>query len=80
MDQDRARALLAGERAWLQRLLRAETDQPRPLAYRPRVALRLGGTRALTRVAHAGPIQEPTLEKGATDELQQRSPPGADNP
>ena len=51
MDQARARALLAGERAWLQRLLRAETDQPRPLAYRPRVALRLDGTRALTRVA-----------------------------
>jgi DnaK suppressor protein len=30
MDQARARALLAGERARLQRLLQAETDQPQP--------------------------------------------------
>jgi hypothetical protein len=30
MDQTQARALLAGERARLQRLLRAETDKPQP--------------------------------------------------
>jgi hypothetical protein len=30
MDQTQARALLAGERARLQRLLQAATDQPQP--------------------------------------------------